>query len=115
MTEHAQPSGWTAVPHGIWTLPCSDKSKVLLGWLWSHNDAFLQRMSVSEAARQIGWQRTSVRRCLDELRTGGLVEVVAGASGASSTIRLSQIGWQNLHLRIVAGVPHAVDNPDQYG
>ena len=93
-------SGWTAVPHGVWTLACSDRAKVLLGWLWSHNDRFRERLSVKEAARQIGWHETTMRRCLDELSAGGLLEVAVPKVGMAAQIVLDEARWQALHRRL---------------
>lgn len=102
-------SGWTAIPHGLWTLPCSPGARLMLGWLWSHQDAYRQRLSVRGIARQFGHARSSVTGWLTELEVGGMLAVVQADAGRPAAVVLDPDAWQALHHRIVARIP--VENP----
>ena len=96
MTVAPRPSGYTSIPHGLWTLPISERARCVLGWLWSHNDSYLRRMSVREAARQMGMHRTQFVRALDELEPV-LLTLQPGAPGQSHVIVLDEEAWHSLH------------------
>lgn len=99
MTPH---SGWTAVPHGVWTLACTYQARLILCWLWSHNDTYRDRLSVSSVGRLLGINRHVVIRALAELEVGGLVVVENRGPGTPALIHLDADAWHSLGSRLPA-------------
>lgn len=73
-------SGFTPIPHEFWTLRLSNDERancsalLMLGWLHSHQDEYLSRLSVREIAKQIGWTPRRVTQSLGVLSDGGWID-----------------------------------------
>jgi len=104
MTKKNMPSGWTAVPHGLWTLACSDKAKLLAGWLWSHEDHYVEKLWLRRAAKELGWSLSTTQRTFVELETGGLIQIERKERGGSLRIYRDRDAWLGMCERIVGGV-----------
>lgn len=46
--------GFSKVPNGLWTADLSHGAKCLLGWLWSHDDEYLAKLSVRRIGTEFG-------------------------------------------------------------
>lgn len=45
---------YTQIPHGLWTAPISYGAKTLLGWLHSHDAAYLSRLTNNRIREELG-------------------------------------------------------------
>ena len=90
MTNRDRPLNvpYTQVPHGLWTLNLTPKAILLLGWLHSHADDYLSRLSVSRIGREFGGGRKSVSRLLGVLSDAGYVKIPPGRLGTATTVML---------------------------
>ena len=70
----AQPldTGYTQVPHGLWTLDIDHGAARLLGWLHSHTPQYLSKLSVNRCEQEFGGGG-SVRRWLAALEQAGFL------------------------------------------
>jgi len=91
-----QQSGWSAVPHGLWTATMSHGAKCLLGWLHSHDSSYLATLGVNRCEREFGGGG-QVRVWLRELTTAGFL--ATSKEDGKYTITLLAEPWQALHKR----------------
>lgn len=74
-------SGFNAIPHEFWTLKFHNNERVstsaliLLGWLHSHQDEFLARLSQRRIATVLGWSRPRVAAAVQALTDDGWLRV----------------------------------------
>jgi hypothetical protein len=94
----AQPmdTGYTQVPHGLWTLDMDYGAKCLLGWLHSHTPAYLAKLSVNRCETEFGGGG-SVRRWLAELAEHGFL--TKSKQGNRWMITLLAEPWVTLHRK----------------
>jgi hypothetical protein len=100
-------SGYLQVPNGLWTLPVSMGARVLLGWLHSHSDDFLDRLTVNKCRRILG--TSSIRKFMEELEPLGLVEIVRAPKGSAWSFVLKADAWLALSDRAEVGSPPSRD------
>lgn len=87
--------GFSGVPHGFWTIPVSRGAAMLLGWLHSHTDAYLEKLTCNVARRAL--RTSSIKSWLEELEKAGFVKVYWPASkGDRITVALLAEPWENL-------------------
>ena len=103
-TDREEWSGWTSCPHGLWTLPCSDKAKLMIAWLWSHDVKYLKTMWLRRAAKELGWSVSTTQRAFAELEAGGLITVERTEPGGRLRITRNRAAWVGLCDRVVGGV-----------
>lgn len=89
--------GFSQTPHGLWTLDVSTGARVLLGWLHSHTDQFLQHVTVNMARRV--FNTSSIAKWLQELADAGFVTITKGSSGTKDSFRLETEPWVALFNR----------------
>lgn len=89
-------TGYTQVPHGLWTLDLDHGAKCLLGWLHSHAMEYLAGLSVSRCEAEFGGGG-SVRRWLAELALAGFL--TKDKVGNRWRITLLAEPWLALHRR----------------
>jgi hypothetical protein len=94
----AQPldTGYTQVPHGLWTLDMSGNAKCLLGWLHSHTPAYLAKLSVNRCETEFGGGG-SIRVWLRELTDAGFLSMAK--DGNRWVITLLAEPWVTLHRK----------------
>ena len=98
MTARTHRAGFTAVPHGVWTVAgLSVHSRMLLCWLHSHNDEYREALGVASISRLLGWDRKTVTRSLAELEALGLVVVEVPVRGLPARVLLDVDAWIGLH------------------
>jgi hypothetical protein len=73
--EHRLTDNYTQIPHGMWTLDVSAGARCLLGWLHSHDDSFLPKLSFNHIRSAFGGSG-QVAVWIDELVEAGFVQVV---------------------------------------
>ena len=86
--------GWSRVPHGLWTLDVPAGAKVLLGWLHSHTDAFLAKVTMNAARRAMG--TSSIVTWFDALEAAGFLSIVRRPNGSPANIQLHMAPWRTL-------------------
>lgn len=100
---------YNQVPHGLWTADLTPKAAMLLGWLHSHADNYLSRLSINRIATEFGGGRTSVTRLLSALESAGFVRVDSAPRVKAHVILLSE-PWERLARKHVSGedqdLPH---------
>jgi hypothetical protein len=98
VSEHfvKQQSGWSAVPHGLWTADVSHGAKCLLGWLHSHESSYLAALGVNRCEREFGGGG-QCRVWLRELTDAGFLATTK--EDGRYTITLLAAPWQALHKR----------------
>ena len=89
-------SGWSAIPHGLWTASLSHGAKALLGWLHSHDSAYLSTLGVNRVEREFGGGG-QCRVWLRELTDSGYLATTK--SDGRYTITLLAEPWPKLHKR----------------
>lgn len=87
---------YTQVPHGLWTADLTPKSALLLGWLHSHADSYLDKLSLSRIGREFGGGRTSVTALADRLADAGYVRIERSENGHASHLILLSDPWEAL-------------------
>lgn len=92
--SHDWDDGWSRVPHGLWTLPMTPGPKILLGWLHSHSNAFLARVTMSQCRRQVG--SSSIFGWFEVLEQAGFIEIAEKVNGKASRITLKTAPWRAL-------------------
>ena len=92
-----QQSGWSAVPHGLWTADLSHGAKCLLGWLHSHESSYLATLGVNRCEREFGGGG-QCRVWLRELTDAGFLSTAK--EGGRYTITLLAEPWMALHNRV---------------
>lgn len=85
-TRDRMSTGWDQVPNGLWTLPVAPGARCLLGWLHSHSDEFLARLTINKARRSM--RTSSVREHLDALSELGFVTVTTAGKGEPASFHL---------------------------
>lgn len=87
--------GFSGVPHGFWTLEIPKGAQVLLGWLHSHTDQYLEGVTCNVARRAL---RTSqVVAWLKELQKAGfLIIYPPEAKGERTSYVLLSEPWEQL-------------------
>jgi len=86
--------GWSRVPHGLWTLDVPAGAKVLLGWLHSHTEPFLAKLSMNSCRKAMG--TSQIVAWFDALETAGLVQVERADNGKPAKILLLMAKWRSL-------------------
>lgn len=87
--------GWTAIPHGYWTLDLTPTAHRVLGWWWSHSPEFLARLSLSETRRQLGVSQATICAAVQELDDAGFI-TRSDAPGRSTQITVLVDPWKAL-------------------
>ena len=90
---------YTQVPHGLWTLDVSPRAALLLGWLHSHADDYLNRLTLNRIGTEFGGGRTSVTRLCNILADAGYLRLEAGPNGHASHVVLLSEPWETLVRR----------------
>lgn len=87
--------GFSGVPHGFWTLELPKGAQVLLGWLHSHTDQYLEGVTCNVARRAL---RTSqVVPWLKELQAAGFLLIYPPeAKGERTSYVLLSEPWEQL-------------------
>src|SRR5687768_12498015 len=106
--------GFELIPHGFWTLPVSPGARLLLGWLHSHTDSYLARLTVNECRRVMG--TSAVLKQLTELRDAGFLTIDVGGPGKRTSFTLLADPWLDLQgrrNRAGSGPVEPATSPDQ--
>lgn len=86
--------GWSRTPNGLWTLDVTNGAKVLLGWLHSHTDAFLAKVTLGHARRAVG--SSSIADWFESLEAAGFVTIIRNNSGKPWRFTLHMAPWKAL-------------------
>lgn len=87
--------GFTAVPHGLWTLALPMGCRVFLGWLHSHEDSFLGRLTINNCREAM--QTSQIGEWLDKLEAAGFLAVSKNEGrGKKRSILLRAAPWMAL-------------------
>lgn len=89
--------GFSQTPHGLWTLNVSAGARLLLGWLHSHDDTFLAKVTTNRARKQFG--TSTVPKWLNELEEAGFITIERGGPGSSNSYELLAEPWVALFGR----------------
>lgn len=76
--------GWAKVPHGLWTLDLPTGAIHLLGWLHSHSDPFLAKLTMNKCRRTFGTSKIAL--WFEALEAVGFVTVTKGGNGQPAQI-----------------------------
>ena len=86
-------NGYTMVPHWLWTADLPPQARILIGWLHSHSDAFLAKVTMNMCRKT--FNSSNISKWLDGLADIGLVEIQRAENGKSARIILLDDAWQS--------------------
>lgn len=90
-------TGYDLVPRGLWTAQqISPKERCLLGWLHSHADNFLERLSRRRIGNEFGGGRRTGDDSVKALADAGFLEIVPGDPGLGDRVVLISEAWEAL-------------------
>lgn len=102
------PTGWSRVPHGLWIADMPHGARNLLGWLWSHEQSYMARLTRRRISIEFGgggqvveWMRV--------LEAKGFISVTT--DGRNSVTTLEAEPW--LALAGKRGITETVQSGDR--
>jgi hypothetical protein len=94
---------YTQIPHGLWTADLTPKAALLLGWLHSHADNYLERLSLTRIGKEFGGGRKSATRLTEQLDDAGYLKLNRDVPGISAHVVLLSGPWEAL-TRVSGGL-----------